>query len=164
MIGDNDLSDLAYRLGEFCVARTLKIAVAESCTGGWVAKAITDVPGSSTWFDRGIVSYSDEAKIQCLGVTDQTLAQSGAVSEATVAEMARGILENSPANISVAVSGIAGPAGGSADKPVGTVWFAWARRTDSEVQVRTLQRRLDGGRDDVRRQAVAIALNGCIDD
>ena len=87
MIGDNDLSDLAYRLGEFCVARTLKIAVAESCTGGWVAKAITDVPGSSTWFDRGIVSYSDEAKIQCLGVTDQTLAQSGAVSEAAVAGM-----------------------------------------------------------------------------
>jgi len=137
------------------------VATAESCTGGWVAKALTDVPGSSGCFSSGIVSYSDRAKQALLGVSPATLEDHGAVSEATVREMATGALKMSGADFAVAISGVAGPGGGSVDKPVGTVWFAWA--TQNRVagsSVDTALHRLQGDREAVRRQSVLLALNG----
>lgn len=147
---------LAQRLGE----RGWLLATAESCTGGWVAKCCTDLPGSSGWFDRGFVTYSNAAKQAQLGVSAETLRRHGAVSRATVEAMARGALAHSGADISVAISGIAGPGGGSDDKPVGTVWIAWAIR-DKPPQSRCFH--FGGDRDDVRRQAVLSALSGLIE-
>jgi nicotinamide-nucleotide amidase len=151
------LENLARDLGVRLRERGVMAATAESCTGGWIAKLITDVPGSSAWFDRGFVTYSNQAKQQMLGVSGQTLATQGAVSEATVREMALGALAHSGAGISVAVSGVAGPAGGSPDKPVGTVWLAWARRDGAVV---TERQQFAGDRDAVRRQTAARALQG----
>lgn len=156
----DELSLLARRLGEVLGARGWRVATAESCTGGWVAKLITDVAGSSRWFDRGFVTYSNAAKQQMLGVRAETLAAHGAVSEATVREMAAGALARSEAQISVAVSGIAGPGGGSPAKPVGLVWFAWAL---AEGGIHARQARFDGDREAVRRQAAAVALEGVVD-
>ncbi|MCP5089742.1 MAG: CinA family protein [Gammaproteobacteria bacterium] len=136
------------------------VATAESCTGGWIAKAITDVAGSSEVFAYGIVSYSNGAKESLLGVETETLVENGAVSGAVVEEMAVGALELSGADIAVAVSGIAGPAGGSPDKPVGTVWFAWAVRGGSLVKYDTDCRQFKGDRDRVREQTVTHALRG----
>jgi nicotinamide-nucleotide amidase len=132
------------------------MATAESCTGGWIAKAVTDVAGSSAVFGYGIVSYSNDAKSKVLGVREATLAESGAVSKETVTEMAEGVLRSSGADISVAVSGIAGPDGGSEDKPVGTVWFAWASSAGTTTHIACF----GGDRDAVRRQTVLLALNG----
>jgi nicotinamide-nucleotide amidase len=154
------LEDLARALGERLSERGVLAATAESCTGGWIAKLITDVPGCSAWFDRGFVTYSNQAKQEMLGVRGETLAAHGAVSEPTVREMARGALAHSTAGISVAVSGIAGPGGGTADKPVGTVWLAWARR-DGPVAAEC--RRFGGGRDAVRRQTAQRALQGLLE-
>ena len=133
-----------------------RLATAESCTGGWIAKCCTDQPGSSAWFERGFVSYSDAAKHDSLGVDAQVLQFAGAVSEAVVRQMAAGALAHSAADVALAVTGIAGPDGGSEDKPVGTVWFAWdvAGTVESECMV------FAGDRDAVRRQAVAHALDG----
>ena len=136
------------------------LVTAESCTGGWVAKRVTDVSGSSGWFDRGFVVYSNEAKQDLLGVREQTLERYGAVSEQTVREMAEGALSHSRAQISVAVSGIAGPEGGTADKPVGTVWFAWGR---TGRPTRTQKRYFAGEREQVRRLAMVFALEGVIE-
>ncbi|MGE5152426.1 MAG: CinA family protein [Bdellovibrio bacteriovorus] len=149
------LDGLATRLGERLVARGWRLATAESCTGGWIAKVATDIPGSSGWFDRGFVSYSNGAKQDMLGVRPETLEAQGAVSEATVMEMAAGAIARSGAQVAVAVSGIAGPAGGSPDKPVGTVCFAWAL-PGHPIQARRLQ--FAGHRDEVRHQAVRVAL------
>lgn len=141
-------------------ARGRTVATAESCTGGWIAKAITDVAGSSGAFGYGVVSYSNAAKEALLGVRPATLAEHGAVSEATVREMAAGVLERSGADYAVAVSGIAGPEGGTPSKPVGTVWFAWmSRGGDCEAE----RHRLEGGREAVRRASVLIALDGLRD-
>ncbi len=136
------------------------LATAESCTGGWVSKAITDVPGSSEVFAYGIVSYSNGAKASLLGVKSATLDHNGAVSDAVVEEMARGVLELSGSDIAVAVSGIAGPEGGSKEKPVGTVWFAWAIRDGSSVKVDSRCRHFSGDRELVRELTVAQALQG----
>jgi nicotinamide-nucleotide amidase len=136
------------------------LSTAESCTGGWVAKAVTDIPGSSGCFACGIVSYSDEAKQALLGVDPATIRQYGAVSEATVREMARGALALSGADLAVAISGIAGPGGGSADKPVGTVWFCFASRTSGEAGADAVLHHLDGDRGAVRRRSVVLALDG----
>ena len=136
------------------------MATAESCTGGLVAGAITDIAGSSEWFERGFVTYSNEAKIELLGVRPETLARFGAVSEATAREMAAGALERSRADIAVAVTGIAGPAGGTQDKPVGLVWLAWAIRNG---HVEAVSRRFDGGRAAVRDASVAVALAGLVE-
>lgn len=136
------------------------VATAESCTGGWIAKAITDVAGSSAVFGFGVVSYSDAAKESLLGVRAATLGEHGAVSEAVVREMAAGALEHSEADYAVAVTGIAGPDGGTAAKPVGTVWFAWARRRDGEHDVEAALHRLAGDREAVRRASVLLALLG----
>lgn len=137
------------------LARHERLATAESCTGGWVAKLCTDLAGSSGWFERGLVTYSNEAKQELLGVSAQTLSKYGAVSEQTVQEMVCGILGRSHAQWGLAISGIAGPDGGSVDKPVGTVWIAWAGPEDWLIK---RSYRFDGDRDAVRRQAVETAL------
>ncbi|MCH7821217.1 MAG: nicotinamide-nucleotide amidohydrolase family protein [Proteobacteria bacterium] len=136
------------------------VATAESCTGGWIAKAITDVSGSSVCFAYGIVSYSNGAKESLLGVQNRTLSDHGAVSEAAVMEMAEGALNLSGADICVSVSGIAGPDGGSEEKPVGTVWFAWAVRNGSRVDIEAICKHFDGDRDLVRELTVVHALQG----
>lgn len=151
---------LAAKVGEALKSHRLMLATAESCTGGGVAQAITEVAGSSAWFDRGFVTYSNLAKVQMLGVSEATLNQRGAVSEATVREMVAGALANSEAQVALAVSGIAGPTGGTPDKPVGTVWFAWAVKNGL-----TLARvhHLSGNRSEIRSRAVNIALRGVQD-
>lgn len=137
------------------------VATAESCTGGWVAKAITDIAGSSGCFSCGIVSYSDDAKQALLDVDPATLEEHGAVSEPTVREMAAGVLDLSGADLAVSISGIAGPGGATPDKPVGTVWFGWASRSSGGgVSVDALLHRLAGDREAVRRQSVVLALDG----
>ena len=147
----------AQALGERLLAARQMLVTAESCTGGWIAKCMTDIAGSSGWFDCGIVAYSYEAKQALLGVRPQTLEQSGAVSRETVVEMVSGALVHSGATIAVAVTGIAGPGGGSDDKPVGTVWIGWKRRGG---YARAEVFHFDGDRDTVRRQTVAAALEG----
>ncbi|MGH8630218.1 MAG: nicotinamide-nucleotide amidase [Burkholderiales bacterium] len=154
---DKELYSLAEQLGHALVARGWLLATAESCTGGWVGQAVTMVPGSSKWFDRGFVTYTNDAKRAMLGVRNETLSRYGAVSEETVLEMAAGALERSNARIAVAVSGVAGPDGGSADKPVGTVWIAWALRGGKRWAQRF---NFAGDRDSVRRQSVMRALEG----
>jgi nicotinamide-nucleotide amidase len=149
------LDGIAMRLGELLLARGWLLVTVESCTGGWIAKVVTDIPGSSAWFDRGFVTYSNAAKQQMLGVRQETLEAYGAVSERTVLELAAGAIERSRAQVAVAVSGIAGPAGGGPDKPVGTVCFAWAL-PGTQIQTRRLQ--FAGNREEVRHQAVRVAL------
>ena len=151
---------LAERLGRALLGRRWTVATAESCTGGLIAGAITDVAGSSAWFDRGFITYTNEAKIDMLGVSAQTLATHGAVSEATACEMATGALRNSGASIAVAVTGIAGPAGGTPTKPVGLVCLAWARRA---VPVEACTEHFPGDRSAVRAATVQRALEGLIE-
>lgn len=152
---DMVLERLARESGHALAAAGLQLALAESCTGGWIAKAVTDVAGSSGWFGCGIVSYSNQAKIDLLGVPPAVLSEQGAVSEPVVIAMAEGVRLRAKADVAIAVSGIAGPGGGSAQKPVGTVCFAWSRKgADSVAETRVFS----GGRDAVRRQTVAHAL------
>jgi nicotinamide-nucleotide amidase len=152
---DNELFTLAERLGQSLKANGHKIATAESCTGGWIAQVITEVPGSSAWFDRGFVTYSNNAKIQMLGVNPQTLAEHGAVSAEAAQQMAAGALENSEADWAIAVTGIAGPDGGSEEKPVGTVYIAWQNKTGfSKVE----KLNLSGNRHQIRKQTVEKAI------
>ena len=156
-LSDSELQHLIHEVAAWLQARRLVLVTAESCTGGWIAKLATDVAGSSSWFDCGMVAYSYEAKQALLGVRPQTLEQLGAVSRECVVEMVSGALANSGGTVAVAVTGIAGPGGGSADKPVGTVWIGWKRRggyTRAELF------HFDGDRDAVRRQTVAAALLG----
>jgi nicotinamide-nucleotide amidase len=136
------------------------LATAESCTGGWIAKTLTDVAGSSAWFERGFVTYHNRAKVEMLGVSTDTLARYGAVSEAVVREMAQGALAHSGAELAVSVSGVAGPGGGTAAKPVGTVWLAWAR---AGAATRATDFVFEGDREAVRRQAVEAALVGLLE-
>jgi nicotinamide-nucleotide amidase len=161
MIPDDDrLLKLAREVGMWLAARDEKLATAESCTAGWIAKAITDVPGSSEWFIAGLATYSDGAKTMLLDVPEGLLKSEGAVSKAVVEAMAQGALERTGADRSVAVSGIAGPAGGTEEKPVGMVWFAWARRDGDETVFKTRMERFQGDRESIRRQTVARALTG----
>jgi nicotinamide-nucleotide amidase len=150
----------AEELGRRLAANQALVAVAESCTGGLVAKRITDVAGSSGWFERGLVVYSNQAKQDLLGVPPQVLAQFGAVSRECAQAMARGLLVMTPAHWAVAVTGIAGPGGGSPEKPVGLVWLAWARR-GAEPETEALQ--LSGSRQEIREAAAAAALQGLLD-
>ena len=154
---DAELHAAAARLGERLRAARQMLVTAESCTGGWIAKAVTDVPGSSSWFDCGMAAYSYEAKQAMLGVTPLTLEVHGAVSRECVVEMVSGALVHSGATVAVAVTGIAGPTGGTEDKPVGTVWIAWKRRGGYPIAEKF---GFDGDRDAVRRQTVAAALHG----
>ncbi|MGA9667316.1 MAG: nicotinamide-nucleotide amidase [Gallionella sp.] len=150
---------LAAQVGGLLKSHGLMLAAAESCTGGGVAQAITEVAGSSAWFERGFVTYSNLAKQQMLGVREATIRQHGAVSELTVREMVEGALRHSAAQVALAVSGIAGPDGGTADKPVGTVWFAWGMKNGETLAQR---HHLSGNRAAVRAQAVHIALQGVL--
>ena len=154
---DGALRELASAIGEQLAAKRLTLCTAESCTGGWIAKTVTDIAGSSAWFDCGLAAYSYEAKQGLLGVRPETLEHFGAVSRETVIEMVSGALVNSGAGVAVAVTGIAGPGGGSEDKPVGTVWIAWKRRGG---YARAQVFHFDGDRESVRRQTVAAALEG----
>ncbi|WP_240342394.1 nicotinamide-nucleotide amidase [Methylococcus sp. EFPC2] len=158
-MSEEELYRLAERLGACLLERGLKLATAESCTGGWVAQCVTDVAGSSAWFERGFVTYSNGSKQELLGVPSSVLEAYGAVSEETVRAMAAGALNASRADCAVAVSGIAGPSGAVPGKPVGTVWFAWATHTGA---VATRCARYEGDRRAVRRQAVAEALRGVL--
>lgn len=156
---DQELRLLAIRAGEALLLRGQTVSVAESCTGGYVVKLLTDVPGSSKWLGFGFVSYSNLAKQRQLGVAALTLEKEGAVSERTAMEMAVGALAVSGASRAVAITGIAGPDGGTERKPVGTVWFSRAvRMSDGAVGAMASQRRFQGDRDDVRRKAAAYAL------
>lgn len=156
---DEALQALAAQLAELLKREGQMLTLAESCTGGWVAKVCTDLAGSSSWFERGFVTYTNESKQELLGVSGETLEHHGAVSEQTVAEMAMGALARSHAQLAVAISGIAGPGGGSEQKPVGTVCFAWARSGVGAVAERMC---FEGDREQVRRQAVAHALQGAV--
>jgi nicotinamide-nucleotide amidase len=154
---DAHLRTLSAQLGERLLATHHTLVTAESCTGGWIAKAVTDVPGSSDWFDCGLAAYSYEAKQALLGVRPETLERHGAVSRETALEMVAGALVHSGASLAVAVTGIAGPGGGTPDKPVGTVWIAWKRRGGYP---KAECRRFEGDREAVRRQTVDAALRG----
>jgi nicotinamide-nucleotide amidase len=160
MSEDNEIETLAAQVGAALRERGLYLAAAESCTGGWVCQAVTDIAGSSAWFERGFVTYTNTAKQNMLGVPLAVLDEHGAVSKATVRAMVDGVLNHSPADCALAVSGIAGPTGATPGKPVGTVWFAWLRRGGDCV---TRREQFDGDRRAVRKQAVAVALQGIID-
>jgi nicotinamide-nucleotide amidase len=157
---DQEIVELAREIGQWLVQRQWMMATAESCTGGLVSAAITEIAGSSAWFDRGFITYSNEAKTSQLGVSPLTLHSHGAVSEQTVREMLAGALANSLAHVAVAISGIAGPGGGTAEKPVGTVCFGWASRGSMPSCV---TRHFEGDRAAVRWQATRLALAGIID-
>lgn len=157
---DSMLAIVAGEVAARLCEHGLMLVTAESCTGGWIAKCCTDLPGSSRWFERGYVTYTNESKMAELGVLAATLQAHGAVSEATVAEMAAGALKQSRAQVSVSVSGIAGPGGGRPDKPVGTVCFGWSLAGKVPL---TRQCHFRGDREQVRRQAVAEALRGVLD-
>lgn len=154
---DTELVTLADHLGHDLKRAGRSVATAESCTGGWLGAVLTSIPGSSLWYERGFVSYSNMAKREMLGVKTETLTRHGAVSEPTARAMAEGALAHSHADLTVAITGIAGPAGGTPEKPVGTVCFAWAARKQP-TQSRT--QRFSGDREAVRRQAVLTALDG----
>ncbi len=163
MVEDIGIRGLAESLVTTLSEAGKTVTTAESCTGGWIAKAITDIPGSSAAFAYGIVSYSNGAKESLLGVKNPTLIDNGAVSEAVVIEMAEGALHLSGADMAVAVSGVAGPDGGSEEKPVGTVCFAWAVRKGSGMSADSESQVFDGNRNEVRVQSVAHALRGVLD-
>ena len=156
---DDALDELAARVGEALKARKWMLATAESCTGGWVGEAVTAISGSSQWYDRGFITYTNLAKQEMLGVSRETLDAHGAVSEETVREMVAGTLRHSHANVAVAISGIAGPTGGTPDKPVGTVCFAWATQNGALYSEKYL---FPGDRREVRQQAVTMALEGVL--
>ncbi|KFB69129.1 CinA family protein [Candidatus Accumulibacter vicinus] len=154
------LEALAAAVGQLLLANGERLATAESCTGGWLGQCLTAVAGSSAWFERGFITYSNDAKIELLGVTADTLAAHGAVSEATAMAMALGTLQHSRADWALAITGIAGPGGGAPGRPVGTVCFAWAGPDGGAV---SCTRHFQGGRESVRAQSVAHALSGLLE-
>ena len=151
--------ELAERVGRELTTAGALLVTAESCTGGWVAQVITSVPGSSQWFERGFVTYSNAAKEEMLGVERATLERHGAVSEETAREMALGALRHSPGTVAVAITGVAGPSGGTPAKPAGLVCFAWATRSETRIE----SRHFAGDRESVRRQSVVHALQGVLE-
>jgi nicotinamide-nucleotide amidase len=155
---DEDLLALAVRVGEVLLTRRLRLVTAESCTGGFMAKTLTDIPGSSQWFECGYVTYSNAAKMRDLSVASRTFAEHGAVSEAAAREMAAGALRVAGADLAVAVTGIAGPDGGEPGKPVGTVWFSSAIRRSAGVELTAECAHFAGDRQAVRRGSVEYAL------
>ena len=161
-ISDPELALLAARVGQQLVEAGRTIATAESCTGGWIAKALTDIPGSSQWVLEGFVTYSNQAKERTLGVTRRALKSHGAVSEAVARAMAAGALRRSGAQMAVAVTGIAGPGGAVPGKPVGTVWLAWAVQGRRRMHVVTQVKHFRGDREAVRRKTVQAALAGVL--
>lgn len=158
MISDAQLMELSAKVGAKLKAGRRYLVTSESCTGGWIGKVLTDVPGSSDWYRGGVVVYSNALKEALVGVKSATLGAQGAVSEATAREMAIGALDTLDGDLAVAVTGIAGPNGGTLEKPVGTVWFAWALRSGNTTQVRVQREVFAGDRDAVRRASVERAL------
>ena len=156
------ISEIAIELAKIAQKSQMILATAESCTGGWLAKSLTDIAGSSEWFDGGFVTYSNESKMSMISVQESTLAAHGAVSEAVVIEMAQGVLTHTNATIAVSISGIAGPGGGSDEKPVGLVWFAFAKNGNGDISVSTEKYIFAGDRNEVRGQAVVQALSGLL--
>lgn len=156
---EDRMEELAAAVGAALKSREMSLATAESCTGGWTGEAVTSVSGSSQWYDRGFITYTNQSKQDMLGVDEATLDNHGAVSEQTVREMAQGALSHSRADVSVAISGIAGPSGGTAEKPVGLVWFAWAAKSGA---IHSEKHLFPGERREVRRQAVEAALKGVL--
>jgi nicotinamide-nucleotide amidase len=154
------LTNLSVALGHALLQRSYKLALAESCTGGLASATITDIAGSSAWFDRGFITYSNASKLDMLNVDAKTLAEHGAVSEETAVEMALGALQHSDANISGSITGIAGPSGGSTNKPVGTVCFSWAVKNGRVV---TSTMHFTGNRQEIRHQAVIQLITGLIE-
>ncbi len=159
-VSDEELHQLAHDLGEKLLVRGWMLATAESCTGGWVGQLLTSLPGSSQWYERDFITYADTAKIEMIDVPEATLAAHGAVSEETASAMASGALTHSHAQAALAISGIAGPSGGTPQKPVGLVCYGWAL-TDGTIMSSTC--RLGGDREEIRSRAVAAALRGLID-
>ena len=159
---DEQLTDLAKAVAEQAQQLGLMLVTAESCTGGWIAKVLTDIAGSSDWFAEGFVTYSNESKVRRLGVPRAVLKRHGAVSEATVRAMAAGALRRSKAQVAVAVTGIAGPGGAVPGKPVGTVWLSWATHRGGAIRVAAALRRFRGDRESVRRKTVRAALQGLL--
>lgn len=159
-VSDEELHQLARELGEKLLHRGWMLATAESCTGGWAGQLLTSLPGSSQWYERGFITYANAAKIEMLGVSAATLATHGAVSEQTASAMASGALAHSHTQAALAISGIAGPGGGTPQKPVGLVCYGWAL-ADGTVMSSTC--RLDGDREEIRSRAVAAALRGLIE-
>jgi nicotinamide-nucleotide amidase len=159
---DAKLKRLAARVGRRLLNQHRYVATAESCTGGWIAKALTDVVGSSQWFGEGFVTYSNESKMRRLGVPRAILEKKGAVSEETVRAMAAGALRRTKAQIAIAVTGIAGPDGAVPGKPVGTVWLGWATRRGGAIRVGTQLKHFRGDRESVRRKTVRLALEGLL--
>lgn len=153
------LREITQQLAEQLLAKNKSVVTAESCTGGGIAYAFTELAGSSAWFERGFVTYSNEAKIDSIGVSADIIERYGAVSEQTVQAMVVGALEHSLAEFAIAVSGVAGPAGGSEDKPVGTVWFAWGNKETQQTSLRIFS----GDRHQVREQAIEFAIQGLSD-
>jgi len=162
MHSDESLARLAARVGRQLLKQGRTVATAESCTGGWIAKALTDIAGSSQWFIEGFVTYGNAAKVRRLGVRPAVLEKQGAVSEATARAMAAGALRRSGAHLAVAVTGIAGPGGAVPGKPVGTVWLSWAQRRGRGLRVVAQQKKFRGDRDAVRRKTVRAALLGLL--
>jgi nicotinamide-nucleotide amidase len=156
---ETELLQLAAQLGRSLQAKGEKIATAESCTGGWIAQMITEIAGSSAWFDRGFVTYSNAAKVQMLGVRPETLQQYGAVSAETAREMVNGALAHSEATCAIAVTGIAGPDGGTLEKPVGTVYIAWKSKHKA---TKVIKQQFSGDRHQIRAQTVKIAIEGAL--
>ena len=161
---DAALRSLATELGNALHTQHRMLVTTESCTGGWVAKVLTDIPGSSAWFDRGFVTYTNQAKRDLLAVPVEILDTQGAVSQQTAEAMAQGGLRHSQAHFSLAITGIAGPGGSTPDKPVGLVWFAWGEKQETaEPVIWSTHHVFAGDREAVRRQAVATALKGMLD-
>jgi nicotinamide-nucleotide amidase len=158
MVTDSDLVQLAVKVGAHLRESEARMVTAESCTGGWIGKVLTDVPGSSDWYLGGVVVYSNALKQSLLGVLPSALVQHGAVSEEVAREMAIGALETFGGRVAISVTGIAGPDGGRPGKPVGTVWFGWVWRDDGEIRTRVLREQFDGDRETVRRRTVERAL------
>jgi nicotinamide-nucleotide amidase len=158
VISDTDLQQIAVKVGAHLLDSERRLVTAESCSGGWIGKVLTDIPGSSAWYLGGIVSYSNTLKQSLLGVLPSTLAQHGAVSEAAAREMAIGALETLGGHIAVSTTGIAGPDGAQPGKPVGTVWLGWAWHQGDEIETRALLETFAGDREAVRRQTVVRAL------
>jgi nicotinamide-nucleotide amidase len=159
---DRDLARLAGRVGSKLLKSGRVVATAESCSGGWIAKALTDIAGSSQWFGEGFVTYNNESKSRRLGVPRSVLQTHGAVSEATVRAMVTGALRQTGAQLAVAVTGIAGPGGAVPGKPVGTVWLGWAARSGRLIRVAVQLKHFRGDRESVRRKTVRLALQGLL--
>ena len=154
------IASLAKRVIEIASEKKIRIAVAESCTGGMITEKITDIPGSSNCFSHGVVSYSDEAKSQFFMIKDDTLEDHGAVSQEVAEQMAEGVIQYNDCDISVSVTGIAGPSGATKTKPIGTIWFSWAKKIENKIVIESELHQFDGNREKIRMKATEVALRG----